>query len=310
MIAFWQNIPVLSWLLLQGKCAYCKMPISTRYIAVELLTAGVFLALWTRLGGTPEAVVLMLFSAILIAASFIDMERYIIPDCLSLGGIGTGLAAATASSHELVKMSLGGIWDSLLGVLAGGGIILILVQIGKKIWGVRVLSFEQPEELEIRIWHVEEEIRGTVRTGEDEAPLDGIFSRPSDRMLLRTTGNVTINGTLIDADDFVVTPTAVKLGNREYPLEQIERLESTITSIAVPRETMGIGDAKLLAAIGAFMGWQATIFSLFCGAGIALIVGVPFALRNRKNSVPFGPFLALGFLVWVWWRPLWMNLYF
>lgn len=94
-IEWWDNIPVLSYLLLRGKCRYCKTPISIRYMVIELLTALLFLTAKIRFGWSP-----LLFlrdwplMAISVAVVFIDLEHRIIPDSLSLTGLVLGLATS------------------------------------------------------------------------------------------------------------------------------------------------------------------------------------------------------------------------
>lgn len=92
-IAWYDNVPVLSWLLLRGKCRSCAAPISPRYPLVELLTALVFVAVFHRQGwGVHLLVRGWPLVAILIAVTFIDLDHRIIPDELSLGGLALGLA--------------------------------------------------------------------------------------------------------------------------------------------------------------------------------------------------------------------------
>jgi leader peptidase (prepilin peptidase)/N-methyltransferase len=91
-IAWWNNIPVLSYLVLLGKCGSCRHPISLRYPVIELLTALLFLTVEIRFGWTPVLFVRdWPFVALLVAITFIDLEHRIIPDTLSLGGLLLGL---------------------------------------------------------------------------------------------------------------------------------------------------------------------------------------------------------------------------
>jgi leader peptidase (prepilin peptidase)/N-methyltransferase len=87
----WENVPVLSWLLLRGRCAGCRGRISWRYPAVELATGLLFFMVAFRHGASPFTPVFMLFAAALLAAALIDFEHHIIPDELSLGGLLVGL---------------------------------------------------------------------------------------------------------------------------------------------------------------------------------------------------------------------------
>jgi leader peptidase (prepilin peptidase)/N-methyltransferase len=86
-LRFYDNIPVVSWLWLRGKCRSCKAPISIRYPLVELLTGGFAAAAAFRFGWHPSALVIFAFLAVLIVITFIDFDHQIIPDVLTLPGI-------------------------------------------------------------------------------------------------------------------------------------------------------------------------------------------------------------------------------
>ena len=89
-IHWYQNIPILSWLVLGGKCASCRSSISIRYPLVEALTGGLFALLVFRFGPQPFVAVLMLLVATLVTITFIDFDHQIIPDVISLPGIAIG----------------------------------------------------------------------------------------------------------------------------------------------------------------------------------------------------------------------------
>ncbi len=93
-IAWYDNIPVLSYVLLRGRCRHCGRHISLRYPAVELLTGLVFLYFVFTLGATPAAAKMCVLGAILIALVFSDLEKRILPDELTLGGTLVGIAFA------------------------------------------------------------------------------------------------------------------------------------------------------------------------------------------------------------------------
>ena len=112
----YDNIPVLSYLLLKGRCRDCGGAISIRYLAIEFMTGVFFVMLLWLFGLSIELPVYMLFVSLLIVISFIDLEFTIIPDILSLGGLIAGLAVS------FFRPNLG-IIDSVLGVLLGGGVL-------------------------------------------------------------------------------------------------------------------------------------------------------------------------------------------
>lgn len=247
-IAWYDNLPLVSWFLLGGKCRHCGARFSFRYWAVELLTASLFLWVWLQFG--PDVWTLAEFPASallpplivpiywlllggLIVATFIDLDHYIIPDEISIGGVVVGfvLSAAVPSLHG-EEMFLFGAWKSALGIVVGSAVVLWLAIFGEVIF---------------------------------------------------------------------------------------------------KKEAMGFGDVKFLGMIGAFLGWQATLFSLVVASFVGAIVGVVWIAMSRerramgkdlaseeayysldawnlrdevdtraaRSSIPFGPFLALGAVVWV-----------
>ena len=115
-ISFYDNIPIVSYLLLRGKCRHCGAAISGRYVLVELLTGLLYAALFSVHGLSVELAVGLLFVSALIVISFIDLEFRIIPDVLSLGGIVAGGVLCffrPAFSYM----------DALLGIVLGGGVL-------------------------------------------------------------------------------------------------------------------------------------------------------------------------------------------
>lgn len=137
-IPFYLNIPLISWLFLRGKAACCDLRLSVRYWVVEALTALLFLLLW--LAHTPVvALVGMGFFALLIAATFIDLEHMIIPDALSIGGMFAGVLLALFVP-ELHGFSSGSLhahvasWiESLLGVFVGTSMVYWIATLGELI---------------------------------------------------------------------------------------------------------------------------------------------------------------------------------
>lgn len=205
-IRWWQNIPLVSYLFLRGRCAGCGAGISPRYPLVEALMGGLSLAAWLSFGPTPAFAAYFIFLAGLVAVTFIDLDHKIIPDSLSLGGIPLGFAASFVTGV--------GWSDSLLGILLGGGSLL-----------------------------------------------------------------------------------AVALGYQ----------------LLMKREGMGMGDVKLLAAVGAFLGWKAILFTIFAssvaGATVGLIA-MKASRADRHLEIPYGPFLALGATVYLFFGPRLIDWYF
>lgn len=134
------NIPVLSWILLRGRCRNCKAPISPRYAVVELLTAGLFVASVLRFGFTVEASKACVLSFLLIGLIFTDADCHLLPDGLTLTGLGVGLAFSLVAPMDdfFSRMLPGSLWhgmppqlswrlaslfDSLIGAAMGAAFI-------------------------------------------------------------------------------------------------------------------------------------------------------------------------------------------
>ncbi|MCM8812590.1 MAG: A24 family peptidase [Candidatus Omnitrophica bacterium] len=132
MIAWFDNIPVFSYLFLRGRCRGCRQAISARYLIVELTTAIVAAVLYARLGFTAQFFVYSLLACGLIVATFIDFEFQIIPDEISLGGIVVG-AVLSALLPQLHGVSgwIAGVRESGWGIVAGGGSIYLIGELGK-----------------------------------------------------------------------------------------------------------------------------------------------------------------------------------
>lgn len=122
LISWYMNIPLISFLLLRGKCHNCKLPISLRYPAVELLTALVFVTVWFKYGFSLEAIFVLILFLILIIISFIDFDHQIIPDGLVI------IIAFLGFMHLVYELFMGELlWYSpLSGVFAASLILVIL----------------------------------------------------------------------------------------------------------------------------------------------------------------------------------------
>ncbi len=199
-VAAYDNIPVLSWLLLRGRCRHCGLPISMRYPLVELLGIALALLVYVRfvtVGGDPLAelgqfFVYFAFCGVLLVLAGIDLDHFLIPDVITYPAIPVFFVLGIFLRDVAPR-------DLLIGLVAGYGIVAVTAEIGY--------------------------------------------------LILR-------------------------------------------------REVMGYGDAKLLAIVGALLGWRAVIFTFFCAPLVGLLVLVPPLLLRRKKvtgvEVPYGPFLAVA----------------
>lgn len=120
-ISWYDNIPVISYLVLAGKCRHCKGKISLRYPLVELVTAGLIFSLYISFGVSTKFFVYSALTSALIAASFIDLDINEIPDGISAGGLAAGFVLAFAFPALFgFSARLPGLLSSLLGAFAGG----------------------------------------------------------------------------------------------------------------------------------------------------------------------------------------------
>ena len=134
-LAWYDNIPIFSFLILGGRCRTCHNPINPRYFLVEFLTALLFLLTRSILGITVLLPFYWYFLFLLIIATFTDFEHFIIPDVVSLPGIIVGLAASFIFPEMMRAMSrFNGLTRSFLGLVSGGGAIWLIGIFGKAIF--------------------------------------------------------------------------------------------------------------------------------------------------------------------------------
>lgn len=204
-LRWYHNIPFFSWVLLGGKCAFCRAPISMRYPMIELITAACALLSFHLYGATATALVVFILAAALIVISYIDLDYYIIPDVISIPGtvIGVLLAAANDYGRFFSFPLATGVVHSLLGIATGAGFLLFI--------------------------------------------------------------------------SYFYTFLRRKSG-------------------------LGLGDVKLLAMTGAFLGWEASLYTIIVGSLLGSILGVLLLMIQRKgmsSPIPFGPYLAGGTLLYM-----------
>ncbi len=130
-LLWWHNIPLVSWLLLRGKCGFCKAPVSARYPLVESLTGLLSILSFHQFGMNLTGAVIFAFCCALIVISFIDYDYYIIPNVISLPGFVLGLVLAGVNqwagifNPPLVSSLMEAFW----GVLAGGGFLFFISEV-------------------------------------------------------------------------------------------------------------------------------------------------------------------------------------
>jgi len=207
-LKWYHNIPMVSYLFLKGKCAFCKHPISFRYPLVEIINALVYVFFFWQWGMSINFFIYVILSSVLIVIFFIDLDFQIIPDVITLPCIVVGLAVSFLPGEI-------GIVKSLLGLLVGGGALYLIALLG-----------------------------------------DWLFKK----------------------------------------------------------ESMGGGDIKMAAMLGAFVGWQKVILIFMSAAVIGLVVSVVLMLFSsqlrQKRIIPFGPFLAMAAMLSISYGERIINFYF
>ncbi|MEI8139999.1 MAG: prepilin peptidase [bacterium] len=224
-IHWYDNIPLVSFIILRARCRNCKGTISPRYVIVETLIAVLFVMVWLKASPNPVLAMTPVYSFAIIPifwlavfglalGTFVDLEHMIIPDRVSLGGIVLGLTFSTlVPSLQGQPNAYSGFVASLLGASVGVGIL----------WGIAVVG----------------------------------------KLIFR-------------------------------------------------KDAMGMGDVKLMGAIGAFLGWPAVIFTLMVSSFLGAGVGVSMILTGKKemqSRIPFGPYIAAAALIWIVWGPTLLYAY-
>jgi leader peptidase (prepilin peptidase)/N-methyltransferase len=190
--------------------------------------------------------------------------------------------------------------DVLLGAAFGYGMLWLLLEAGKRLWGRLRISLEPPADAIL-------DPTG-LRVGQHlQEEWEDMFFRESDRCrahAAQATVEFADNTAPAIYDDARLTAGSqgLDVDGVHYAWPDIRCVRATVDSLVLPREAMGFGDLKLLAMIGAFLGADATVFVLMIAAATGCLVGTArIALRSqhRHNPIPFGPFLATAALVWI-----------
>ena len=268
---------------------------------VELLTGLTFLASWLEFGDPaqkyqtmPLALVYAVFLAGLICATFIDFEHYIIPDEITYGGIAAGLIASSfLPVLQQADTMRSGFLNSVFGAGIGAGVIYTFSRLGKLMFGRQRVKW--PAAAKIIFTET------ALLLPDREILYEEIFYRKSDTIVLQAR-----TAELVDRGYRNVTirlsPKALAIGDEKLNPDDVPYLEAESEQIVLPREAMGLGDVKFMAAIGAFVGWPGVVFSLFVSSLIGLAVYVPLIVARRRewsSRMPYGPYIAMAAALWV-----------
>jgi leader peptidase (prepilin peptidase)/N-methyltransferase len=295
-IPWYLNIPLVTWLALRGRCKNCGAPISPRYFVVELLTGIAFLGCWLAFGEKSAALALVyaVFIAGLIAATFIDFEHFIIPDEITLGGavVGFVISFFMPSLHGVHSVGEGMV-RSAIGIAVGAGVVYAVLRLGKLMFGRQRLKL--PVGTSILFTET------AVCLPDQEIPYEEIFYRKSDTIIIQASKVELVDRSYKDVT-LRLSPSALAIGDEKIDPESVPHLEVVCSEITVPREAMGLGDVKFMAAIGAFIGWQGALFSLMASSLIGSAVGIALIVMRKRewsSRMPYGPYIALAAAVWI-----------
>jgi leader peptidase (prepilin peptidase)/N-methyltransferase len=287
----------LSWLVLRGRCANCGSPIAFRYFVVEFVTALLFLAVWLQ---SPWQVALAywIFVSLLLVGIFIDLEHFIIPDEVTIGGTIAGiLASFLVPTLMATDGRIRALLTSAFSAALGYAILWIVLEAGKKVFGKKKIQLDAPTPFS---WtRVGDDADFVV--GEEKELWSEHFSRETDLLILHCDEAVA-DGRNLGKTDLRFHYNRVQIDGEEISLDNLEQISGVVRELQIPREAMGRGDLKFLAAIGAFLGWRAVLFSVFAGSLLGSLVGLATLLVGRRVwsvKIPFGPYLAFGGLIWM-----------
>jgi len=280
------------------RCEFTKAGTTWGVLQRKMVWASIsigFLSCWIGFSGSPAlALIYGILLAGLIVATFIDFKHFIIPNEITIGGILAGiLCSSFLPQLHGQNLVIAGMFQSLLGIGVGAGILYCVLRAGKLAFGRQRLAL--PGETKITFTH------SAVVLPDKEIPYEELFYRKSDTVELRAR-TVKLGGRLYQNVLVRLTPISLLIGGHEYAPEDVSQMEAVSTEIVLPREAMGLGDVKFMAAIGAFLGWQAVLFSLVASSLLGSAVGIGLIAARRRqwsSRLPYGPYIALGATIWI-----------
>ncbi len=274
---------------------------------MELVTALLFLAIWESFPWQ-VAIAYWIFISFLIIGTFIDFEHFIIPDRVTIGGTIAGVVCSVGLPALMQTDSrLAAGIRSLLAAALGYVILLIVLEAGKIAFGRKRIRFDVPTPF---TWTKRGDDADFV-VGTEEGLWSDYFAREKDRLLLtcdearidhHTYGNVML--------DFRYDRVTAE--GHVLMLDDVTQISGVARELVIPREAMGRGDLKFLAAIGAFLGWRAVLFSLFAGSLLGSVVGLITLVVGKpvwSAKLPFGPYLAFGAVTWMFFGNMFLRWY-
>jgi len=305
-------IPILSWLFLLGRCRYCQAAISARYPLVEMLMAGGFVLLalrWPLESYGATVLPLLALFAMLVILALIDSDEQLLPDSLTLPGTALAVLATLlyAPGSGLPNLS-----QAVFGASLGAGVIVLINRLG----GLALRRFGDTTErlgpigmdqvnlaalagvLGGWLWGLGIALVGTLAnavTGRllrlPEGPLYGLWLLTLTLMTVLGRPLEAISGSLAAAGAVAVLG-ALYWWLRDWGQPPAPEPPGEEEPIA-----MGFGDVKLAALLGALLGWQNLLLALFLSFVLGAVGGLLGRALGGGRQIPFGPYLALGGLL-------------
>ena len=297
-LRWYHNIPLLSWLALRGRCGFCGERISPIYFTVELLNATLWVLVWLKFGWSPQTAAGLMVVSLFLIGMFVDFEHYILPDEVTIGGAIGGVLFSTAFPVLQGAVTWqGGLLRSAVGALVGGALLWVVRWVGGLIFGRKKQQFDQ----DMTVTLDKQRIGMDDGKEREEEALDEVLSSRRERFEFQAmTG--TVGGDKIDGMRVRITSRELSVGGRQWPVAEAPRLVAVTREIEMPREAMGLGDVKLMMAIGAFFGWVAVVFSLIVSSVLGSVVGISlivFGARKWGAHIPYGPYIIVGAFIWM-----------
>ncbi len=332
------NLPLVSYVLLRGRCRHCAETISWRYPLVELMTALVWAALAWRHGATWQAVCEMVFALFLIALAVIDAEQFLLPDVLTyplfllalVAGAWLKMLGAPLSPNLTVDIFLvpppmdflrsQAIWRGALILAAAAPSLLLLDWLDDKLFARFFVEEEGEAETLPDDAMTSESAQPPVKTEtETEAESDDEVWQAIEAACARQRRKVT-RATLIAGVLLALAWVAWMTLDYQTSSLTLKRAYDGLMDAAFGalvaggvlwflraiyflirrQEGMGLGDVKMMAGVGAFLGWITAFFTLMFGSILGAVIGVIFMVSRRsgrQTPLPFGTCLALAALL-------------
>ena len=306
-IKLYDNIPILAWLALKGRCRNCKVSISPRYIIIEAIT-GIMWCIVVYISGQLNlplsmALGMLILTSVLVAASLTDIETRTVPHKLVLFAVGSALSLAVIfpqsqilnSDHNLysIQPAYGflkqfdfrtqAVISCIANILIAYSFMSLCAKLGRRLFGKHEVLCDPPV-----LVNLDSE---NCKAEDDEAlSWKEILTEKNDRMELHTAqhGIVKVN-----------RKGEAQADNKKIDLSK--PLQVLVSKVAVPTSVIGGGDSALIAACAGFIGIQGSLVSL----GFASIGGMAYLSFSRHKAkisqrvIPFAPFIAIAAWAWI-----------